>query len=107
MSIEEENVIDAIGIETCSNKVVLTISDHLDWSDVSDHLVKLQEKINTYLRFIEGGEIDASYPHAADRERVISVVFRMQPPAEAVSFLERAAEILVDAGIELRTGLLE
>jgi hypothetical protein len=31
---------------------VLTVSDHLPWDNIDQHLYCLQEKLNTYLRFI-------------------------------------------------------
>jgi hypothetical protein len=57
MSVEQKDVIDAIGVNKESGEVVLTISDHLDWEDTSAHLLVLQDKINTYIAFIESGEI--------------------------------------------------
>ena len=55
--------------------VILTISDHLDWSDSSSHQLLLQVKMNRYLAFIESGEIEQSYPSAKGRAVVIEVVF--------------------------------
>lgn len=55
MSVEDLNTIDCIGIpiET-PHEVNLGISDHLEWdASLDEHLYLLQEKINTYLRFIE------------------------------------------------------
>jgi hypothetical protein len=69
VSIDNKDVSDAIGVETASGKVVLSISDHFDWSEEDAHLLALQNKINTYLRFIEGGELLTTYPQSAGRQR--------------------------------------
>src|SRR6266540_2021756 len=65
MSISETDKIDVIGIDSASGDVILTVSDHLDWEDVGTHLLQLQEKLNTYLAFIESGEMLESYPKSA------------------------------------------
>jgi hypothetical protein len=46
MSIENKKVVDFISINK-NEKVVLTISDHLQWDEKNEHLLKLQEKINS------------------------------------------------------------
>jgi hypothetical protein len=103
VSIEDSKVIDAIGIETTTGKVVLTISDHLDWTSDTEHLDRLRDKINTYVRFIESGEINASYPDAIGRPRVIDVVTKFEQPTMGRDFIENAMKTLSRVGIELRT----
>lgn len=56
MSIIDKDKIDSIGINKDNGKVILEISDHLDWSCEYEHLVMLQDKINSYLSFIESGD---------------------------------------------------
>ena len=106
MSVEESSVVDVIGIERDSGKVILTVSDHLDWSRQDEHEQKLQDKLNTYLRFIESGELLESYPAAKGRDPVIEVVTRVEPSPGGLQFLQRVAEIVQGAGIEFRTRVL-
>jgi hypothetical protein len=73
MSIEQSDVIDLIGVENDTGKVVLTISDHLDWDSPNSHLRLLQDKINRYVDFVDSGEIEDSYPNSKDRIVLISV----------------------------------
>ena len=107
MSVEDHAVVDAIGVERHSGKVVLTISDHLDWSSEQEHLHALQEKIDTYLRFIESGELEQAYPDARGRAPVIDLVAQHQPSALAQEFLCRARGALSIAGVELRSRPLD
>lgn len=100
MSIAQVSSIDAIGIDLSSNAIHLTISDHLTWD--REHLLLLQEKLNSYLAFIENGELLSTYPAAADRSIVIDAVLKYRPTAEALGFLERAATIIAGAGFTLR-----
>lgn len=86
MSVEEKNKIDII----TSNKqgiLVLTISDHLEWGSNNDHLVILQEKINSYLDFIESGQIAESYRDVIGEKIMIQIVFKYQPNKIAEEFL--------------------
>ncbi len=48
MSVEDKDKIDSMGINKETDVVTLAISDHLDWDNEYDHLIMLQEKINTY-----------------------------------------------------------
>jgi hypothetical protein len=60
MTVEQHDVVDFISVNA-GGDVVLTVSDHLSWDRVNEHLFCLQEKLNCYLRFVESGEIIASY----------------------------------------------
>jgi hypothetical protein len=97
MSMEQTAVIDAIGMDNGSGKFRLTIADDLEWN--SDHLVKLQDKINSYLAFIESGEIFLVYPDARDRDIKIDVVMKFRPTEEALAFLLQAELIIEESGM--------
>jgi hypothetical protein len=75
MSIKQSDIIDIIGTERMTGEVVLTIGDHLDWSDSVAHQLLLQTKLNRYLAFVESGEILRSYPNAEGRRITFNVVF--------------------------------
>lgn len=85
----------------------MTISDHLDWQDSKAHLLLLQEKINSYLSYIESGEIFSSYPNAKGRSVVIDVVFKHKADQAAGEFLSIAAEIVAAAGFRMTTRTLD
>jgi hypothetical protein len=107
MSVEDTDVVDAIGVEQPTGKVILTISDHLDWARSRDHLQILQEKINTYVRFVESRELLSTYPDARGRVPVVEIVGRFCLSQAGEDFLARAIEVLAGAGIELRFKVLE
>ena len=98
MSIEDEGVIDFIGLDE-GNTVVLTISNHLEWD--LETLYKLQEKINRYFAFIESGEIYENYPDAKGKEVRINIVSKHQPSEEAEQMLEKFGSVAHGAGIQL------
>lgn len=101
MSIEDKNIIDSIGTDLDRNKVVLAISDNLNWENEYDHLIMLQDKINKYLGFIESGEIMKSYPQAAGKEFEIKIYAKYNFSKKAKEFLDTAQKYIRDAGFTL------
>jgi len=102
MSIEQADAVDFVSIDDASGRVLLTISDHLDWDrDEGAHLLLLQGKINSYLRFIESGEINRRFPQAKGRRVTINVVGRFPLSEQASVFFERAQAAIQTAGFSL------
>lgn len=104
MTVENTKLVDFISIENETGYVVLTISDHLDWSNELEHLYSLQEKINAYLAFIESGEILEKYPDAEGKVRLIQVMAKFTPPDTEIieKFFAFATETLNKEGIHFR-----
>jgi hypothetical protein len=107
MSVSETKTVDVIGIDKASGEVVLTISDHLDWEDVTAHLLQLQEKLNTYLAFIESGEMLESYPKSAGRRARIEIVAKYPLHPQGVEFIARSRAVIVEAGFDLEHKMIE
>lgn len=93
MSIEETSVIDFVSTDE-RGSVILTITDHLDWSSEEKHLLLLQEKINAYCQYIENGQIYDEYPEVRDMRPIISVVLFHELTSKAESFFRKVSEVL-------------
>jgi Family of unknown function (DUF6572) len=102
MSVEQSGVVDVISLDKETGHVVLTISDHLDWSDCTEHPTILQAKFNGYLAFVESGEMMESYPEAKGRPVAIKVVFKYRPDQQGWQFLAKAKAVIESAGFSLR-----
>jgi hypothetical protein len=103
MAIDQTTIVDSIGIDPGSGEVLLTISDHLDWTgEVKEHMFLLQEKVNTYLRFIESGEVYRKYPKSEGRKFVINIMAKFALTDDARSFLDKIEGVLTHAGYKLR-----
>ncbi|WP_426576202.1 DUF6572 domain-containing protein [Xenorhabdus stockiae] len=105
MSIEDVNKIDMIGIPNNNeNLVILGLTDHLSWSgSLENHLLKLQEKINSYIRFIESGELYKSFPASSGKSEIlIEIYFKYTIPQECIHFLEKVRELLTTVNIQLK-----
>lgn len=92
MSIEETEVIDFIGIDKEQGEVSLTISDHLEWDD--NHLFILQKKLNSYISFIESGELFEIYLDSKNRNISIVIMCKHSPSPAGMNFIEKAKLIL-------------
>jgi hypothetical protein len=102
VSVEQTGVIDIISTDRVTGRIVLTISDHLDWSDSTAHQMLLQTKLNRYLAFVESDEILESYPDAKGRQIEFKVVFQFPPDAGGQAFLAKVRPIVESAGFKLR-----
>ena len=101
MSVEQLDVVDVISTDK-SGQVVLTISDHLDWSNSEEHQTILQAKLNKYLAFVESGELLNRYSDAKDRPVAIEVVLKYRPDQSGWDFLANATAVIEAAGFTLR-----
>jgi hypothetical protein len=102
MSIEDTELVDAIGVDP-TGKLVMTIADNLDWTDERAHLLALQNKLNVYLHAIQNGDLVNSYPDASGRSVVIEVVSEVAMPELGRRFLEHVAAEAKKIGVEVRT----
>ncbi|CAI8703433.1 DUF3846 domain-containing protein [Pseudomonas sp. IT-P2] len=110
MSILETKIVDICAVPKAEpDKVVMVIADHLGWeaSEEGDHLLMLQEKINTYITFYESGEVFDSLPSAHGKRPVIRIIGKFQLSSEAETFIDSATAVLRNAGIELEFVLKE
>ncbi|MFK3710108.1 MULTISPECIES: DUF6572 domain-containing protein [Leclercia] len=110
MSVEDVNKIDSIGIPNDSPNIVsLAISDHLTWDHpIEEHLYKLQQKINTYISFIESGEIYEAFPESQGTTlKIIEIYFKYALPEQTISFLEQVSDVLQSMNVELRYNILK
>lgn len=97
MSVTQTDTVDFISTSP-EQEVVLTISDHLSW-DEAEHLSLLENKINTYLRFILSEQLLEAYPAATERPIVIQLTMQFEPPEDAIAVLTQAKEVIMGEGI--------
>jgi len=101
MPIDRTDKVDLLGIDKSTGAVCLTISDHLDWTHEFEHLKLLQDKLNSYLRYIESGEMHTALPGTVGRSIEINVVLKYEPSPTAESFLRKARTAIEAEGFQL------
>jgi hypothetical protein len=107
MSLDQENAVDAIGMEIATNCVVLSIVDPWSWDDQAAHLLALQAKLNAYLAFIANGELIEIYPNAAGKHVRIEIISRYPLPEIAERFLAGARRVAAEVGIDVKQRVSE
>src|SRR5688500_18168770 len=107
MTIVQTGVVDWMGIEKGTGHVSLTVVDDLDWNDEQNHLLLLQEKLNTYLAFIESGEVFERLVEEAGR-RVpattpvkVTILAKFELTPRSREFLSHAVASFGSAGFSL------
>jgi hypothetical protein len=99
MTIEQENVIDIIVVNEEEKYISLVISDHLEWDDKNEKLLILQSKINSYLAYIETGQIYEQHPDSRGLDVHIVLTCRHEPSPEGLNFLGLVTPVIEEAGL--------
>lgn len=107
MTVDQTKIIDSVRDAYNGKEVILSIIDHLTWDqNEGEHLLLIQEKMNTYLAFIESGQLDTDFPHLKGREVVI-IWFGKYPLSEqAKTFYRLASGAISKAGFRLEFELV-
>lgn len=97
MSVKDIKQLDIVGFNQLKKQFDLIIADDLDWKN-EEHLILLQDKINTYLSYIESGEINEKYPNSQEYKKNIKIVAKYEPDAKSKDFLDKVKDIVITAG---------
>lgn len=104
-TILDEDKLDAFGFMDDGKTEVLFLFDHLDWEDGETHLKLLQDKLNTYLLFIQSGQKELPRHHKKllkHAERiVIMICFEFEPSKDCVENLAMGQKKVEPLNIEL------
>jgi hypothetical protein len=107
MTVQQARTVDWLGIEKETGNIMLTVVDDLDCGSEDDHLLALQDKLNTYLAFIESEEVFDRLVDTVRREVArttpikVSVLAKYPLTPKAESFIQHAKKTFHDAGFQL------
>ena len=87
MAIDNAEVIDATAYE--GKKLILQLYDHLEFDDeiIKEHMFMLQDKLNTYIWFIDSKQYEETYPNASLSVYEIQIKFKYQPSDFCIEYL--------------------
>lgn len=87
--IDNPNVLDAVGINEETQAIELHINDNLDFSNEEEHLKMLQNKLESYLAYVQNGGLEEIFQEDAYARRVYFVInFSYEPHINTKEFLE-------------------
>ena len=87
LNIENTETIDSIAFEEDTNKLILCIWDGMDWTDEGNHMLLLQAKLNSYLRYIDTKQYYDNYQNTSSIE--IRIGFLFKEPQICIDFIEK------------------
>ena len=98
--------IDAMGIS--DNHLELLLIDENKWIESleEEHLLKLQEKLNNYIYFIESKQYVERYGDKFDK-KVIHITFQYSPSDNGLAFLAAVQKVLQQTDMSLKVELPE
>jgi len=102
MSVIELDKVDGMGKSKESNELLFLITDHLDWENEHEHLVILQNKINSYLEFIESKQYVDVYPQDVLDGYVIEIHFQNGMSENCFKFIEVVANQVEELRVKIR-----
>ena len=102
MSVDESATIDFVALDKITGDITLAISDHLHWDDKILHANLIMQKINTYIEFVETGQVYETFPQQDGQKIFIQVTHKYQIPTFALKFFEQIRELLNGHNLELR-----
>jgi len=107
--ITETNKIDFVGIDNDdSTKLVVGLTDHLPWNKKNEyeHLMLLQEKINSYISYIQNAQYKEIFKNEINGF-CINIFFANTPTKNCISFISSANEGLSIMNIKITYEIVE
>lgn len=88
MAIDSIDTIDSVAYE--NNLLILQIYDHLEFDEQFeyDHMMLLQDKLNTYIWYIDSKQYQDTYPRRIFSHFEIRIFFLSEPSKLCKEYLE-------------------
>lgn len=99
MAITDKDVIDSVAYD--NDQLILQLYDHLDFDGEfeKDHLIMLQDKLNTYIWYIDSKQYKDTYPQNDFAQFVIKIFFMFEPSDLCIRFISHVNDRLSETGI--------
>lgn len=100
MAITEKDVIDSVA-SLENDRLILQLYDHLDFEGEFEkyHLIMLQDKLNTYIWYIDSKQYKDTYPQSSFAQFVIKIFFMCEPSDLCIRFISHVNDRLLKSGI--------
>ena len=98
--VENAKVIDLIGVDPASDKVVLTMIERRRWGASDQQFQQIEEKINRYMGYVLDGFLAEHYPQYEGKRVQLRLECAEEPHGEATLFVHAAARAASDHGLE-------
>ena len=88
MAIDNTAVVDAVAYE--GDKLILQLYDHLEFTNEieKDHMFLLQDKLNSYIWYVDSEQYKETYPDANLSVFEIQIKFKYIPSDFCISYIQ-------------------
>jgi hypothetical protein len=100
IGIQFPEVIDLATHDPKSDEFVLIMFEARTWDGSEERLGQLQKKVNNYLFFAMGGQIEKHYPHALDKPIRFQLDCHHEPDPKSKYFIDSIKTTLEKEGIK-------
>lgn len=108
MSLKNVNIIDGKEPDLSGN-LIFYLEDELEWNEnkEKEHLLLLQDKLNTYLSYIQRGEYKKDYPAYNFRQAIIEIKFHSNITEHCKRYLQLVQRQIEEYAIKLEVYVLK
>jgi hypothetical protein len=99
VSITDVDSVDNIA-ETNNGEVLMVITDHLEWENLSEHLTLLEKKLSTYVFFLESGMIFERHENLRGKKFILVVDCKYPPAPGAIDYIDHVRPIVQGYGFQ-------
>lgn len=109
MAVDNPNVVDGMAFDKERNALVMLLTDSFKWvggvgEDILpeyNHLLMLQEKLNSYISFIEEKQYISNFPEAEVEMSVIEIHFMYDITENCKKFLQTVQQQISELKIKI------
>jgi len=102
MSIEDINKVDGIAVSEDGKELFLLITDHMSWKNEYEHLIKLQDKVNSYISYLESEQYKELYPDKQFLAYCIEIHFKYSITENCSKFIQVVNNQLSESSIKIK-----
>lgn len=104
--VNNPDVIDLVTHDPATDEIVVIMIEDRTWSVDPEQVDQLLRKINTYLHFIEDGDLVEHFPQAAGKPVRMQLDCNEAPTGEAEQLIEEAQQLLLSRGITFAVNVI-
>lgn len=103
MAVTDQNIIDGIAFDEENEALILEIYDHLNFEGKFefDHLVILQDKLNTYLWYVNSNQYEEVYPNKSFKKFIINIHFKFNITENCQKYIEQSNLKLKSSNVQI------
>ena len=76
------DTVDSVAVSPDETQFGLSMIETLPWTGGTEQIEQFRDKLNAYMAFILGGQLDREYPESVGKRRLVILHCAEEPPEE-------------------------